>query len=924
MDYRSSSQESVGGRVVSSQSRNASTSSGHGQSRPTIPASDISPYPPLAEAPSTQARTLQLRKARFRGLVVPSRNITPVKARRSSTEVESPEQQHVSPFEYGSLERRKRRTDSNDLGILQEISNSSLRRKRSQRQDISTIFQPPTALESSTFHTDEAELLPNIHSTQIPRIEVANTPRRRGPRAVSKDNLNNETTKYIEHLESQLAALHTQLQALTSPSTTRTHSAKLRAMNSESRLLKQEVSDWESKFHERVKEQLEQHEVVVGKLKSEIRQLEKQIEKDTGMVKELQTQSDERTRQLVVVESANYDLERRLEFMSELLASSSGRVDARSDNQSNASRRSGPAPRPRSVGPLRIPTPILQQFSVQHEHRPRRQDPSRTPEGRSPAHSGAEENPFERLNASTRSLETSPETASVVSEHTLVESLGMSPGSRRSVMLSQSVNSEHDSRTRPARRMRRFYTGSTGPRSLILPTTTHTGQFSTSTPILESPNPSMHTMMTPREGLGFKLPISPERPSMHKRANTWDEGRSASVRKRRIDAIEPITEAASPFSYRLPPPQEDEHDQTPPTPTFSPPQQTSQAATPTFSDDGSAQLMANRAISLSSVRGRNLFDELSRMKHDEDSEDPTGTTASRVSSSPFRSFSGPASYAVTPLATSRSPSPSPHLEPGPQISPPSVLTAGASSAANIAAKRSTSTTNPSQTLPSSQSVSSPSSSSGSTITRLLSLISHSLALPSVHAVVSNAWSMLSLSRPVLEFRFWLIRLLLGDLRKRHRHLLTLRDAAKETRDRNVSGMTVVPPGSHAGAVGLGISHGQSLGIVSRNVSRNTSAGRPHPAKLLDPFDDGAIELNVVRRRRKGVARDDAVGDDSNGDGPLTIEDLEASPTTTARSKLSAPVAWLKFSMTLVFAVGVAIKDGPASLLAPSERARGNE
>ena len=882
-------------------------SNDHGQSRQTDSA------PSFAEAPSTQARTLQLRKARFRGLVVPSRNITPVKARRSSTEVESPEQQHVSPFEYGSLERHKRRTDSNDLGILQEISNSSLRRKRSQRQDISTIFQPPTALESFTFHTDEAELLPNIHSAQLPRIEVANTPRRRGPRAVSKDNLNNETTKYIEHLESQLAALHTQLQALTSPSTTRTHSAKLRAMNSESRLLKQEVSDWESKFHERVKEQLEQHEVVVGKLKSEIRQLEKQIEKDTGMVKDLQTQSDERTRQLVVVESANYDLERRLEFMSELLASSSGRVDARSDSQSNASRRSGPAPRPRSVGPLRIPTPILQQFSVQHEQRPRRQDLSRTPEGRSPAHAGSEENPFDRLNASTRSLETSPETASVVSEHTLVESLGMSPGSRRSVMLSQSVNSEHDARTRPARRMRRFYTGSTGPRSLILPTTTHTGQFSTSTPILESPNQSMHTMMTPREGLGFKLPISPERPSMHKRANTWDEGRSASVRKRRIDAIEPIAEAASPFSYRLPLPPQDEDDETPPTPTFSPPQQTSQAPTPTFSDDDSAQLMANRAISLSSVRGRNLFDELSRMKHDEDSEDPTGTTASRLSSSPFRSFSGPASYAVTPLAASRSPSPSPspHFEPGPQISPPATLSAGASSAANIAAKRSTSTTVPSQTLPSSQSVSSPSS-SGSTITRLLSLISHSLAIPSVKAVVANAWSMLSLSRPVLEFRFWLIRLLLGDLRKRHRHLLTLRDVANATKERNVSGMTIVPPGSHAGAVGLGISHGQSLNIVSRTVSRNISTNHPHPAKLLDPFDDGAIELNVVRRRRKGGARDDAADDDSNGDAPLTIEDLEARQTT--RPKLSAPVAWLKFSMTLVFAVGVAIKDGPASLL----------
>jgi len=711
----------------------------------------------------------------------------------------------------------------------------------------------------------------------------------------SKDNLNNDTVKYIEHLESQLAALQTQIQSLSSPSTSKTQSAKLRAMNSESRLLKQEIADWESKFHERVKEQLEQHEVVVGKLKAEIRHLEKRVEVDIDQIKELQVQSDDKTRQLVVVESANYDLERRLEFMSELLATSTSRIDLHSDNQLNSSRRGG---RPKSVGPLRIPTPVLQQFSPQRDQRQRRShDPTRTPDLDSPVQSGAEENPFERLRASARSIESSPELASVVSENTLVESLSMSPGSRRSMIFSQSVNSEQESRNRPVRRMRRFYTGSTGPRSLILPATTHGTSFPTSAPIPESPNPSVHHHHMSREGFGFKLPISPERPRMHKRSATWDEGESMSVRARRIATISPIAETDSPLPLRQPLSLSHDGNRTPPTPFFPPPQPASQEVTPSFSDD-SAQLMANRAISLSSVRGRNLFDELSRIKLDDDNED-TNTVTHYPSSSPFRTFSGPASFNATPLATS-----APQLEHSPHNSPTPAQSAGPYKAANMAAKRSAASLSASSYSSPKESLSSP---SPGLVERLLSLISRRLdaSLPSVKTVVSSAWSILSLSRPVLEFRFWLIRLLLGDLKKKHLHLLSLRDAAQRP-NRVMDNMVPVPPGSSAGTVGLGLSHAGSIG---------RSGSIRHRTKLLDAFDENDVESSSLRSRRRRSRKASSDPDSEESDELMNATEL-IEPEARLHDT-STPVNWLKFSMTLVFAVGVAIKDGPATLFTPS-------
>lgn len=139
------------------------------------------------------------------------------------------------------------------------------------------------------------------------------------------------------------------------------------------------------------------------------------------------------------------------------------------------------------------------------------------------------------------------------------------------------------------------------------------------------------------------------------------------------------------------------------------------------------------------------------------------------------------------------------------------------------------------------------------------------------------------------------------------HLLNLREAAQRP-SRDVDNMVAVPPGSSAGNVGLGLSHAGSLG--------RTGSIR-HRAKLLDAFDEDDAELSTLRsrRRRYRKASSDVTSDDS--DDKADSDDLVSRHYDAAKQDdTSAPVNWLKLSMTLVFAVGVAIKDGPATLFTP--------
>ncbi|KAK5191618.1 hypothetical protein LTR16_007575, partial [Cryomyces antarcticus] len=200
-----------------------------------------------------------------------------------------------------SVETIASRRSSSQLGILQEVSNSSLRRSNHSRPGLDNIV--PISAASELFNEnfggyrneDGGEKDTRQHqvshsnkykplrmdspkSTASPQAVKVPKARNRGSTSQKRRSISAEATKYIEHLESELAAVQTQLASLTSPTTTRAQSTKLRAINAETKVLREEVAAWENSFQDRVQEEVQQHEEVEAGLRARIRTLENEVE----------------------------------------------------------------------------------------------------------------------------------------------------------------------------------------------------------------------------------------------------------------------------------------------------------------------------------------------------------------------------------------------------------------------------------------------------------------------------------------------------------------------------------------------------------------------------------------------------------------------------------------------------------------------
>jgi len=153
-------------------------------------------------------------------------------------------------------------------------------------------------------------------------VRTKNTPRVTPMTQSRKHSINIDTSKYIEHLESELAAMQTQLRAMTSPTVLQARSFKMRALNAETRALQEEVTEWERKFHERVQQEVEERARIEAGLKSRIKLLESDVEDYTQIVHDLQGQLEKSTMNINAAETANVELERRIDAISGLVAPS--------------------------------------------------------------------------------------------------------------------------------------------------------------------------------------------------------------------------------------------------------------------------------------------------------------------------------------------------------------------------------------------------------------------------------------------------------------------------------------------------------------------------------------------------------------------------------------------------------------------------
>ncbi|KAL8781514.1 MAG: hypothetical protein Q9213_005963 [Squamulea squamosa] len=480
---------------------------------------------------SQQTRRLQLRNAGFRGQSLPTRRISPI----WTCSVRSPEpfgrvvNDENSP---NTLEKRLAYGEDlppNPVSILQELNNSARGKRRTSNRSVGTIFKDSTATaptdEDSALSwysgtsNDNTPLQPQESSISMMKLRevsfngrtppplsspLAKQTKSRNSNRVHHRTTSAEATKYIEHLESQLVAVNTKLDSLMSPTSHRARAAKLRALTTEARSLRQQISEWEHKFEERVQDERNQLAEVEMTLTTRLQALEDEVELKDSRVRDLEWQLESLKAQVKDaegLEAVNADLERRIEFLTNLVVQSPTKLElcsaASSPSKADPRKRIAPT---RSMMPRVPPSPGSKRLSLNigpdMYRRSRRsfgsgcspmQSPGTTPgfaSGKEQDH-GSESLKERRTSSSIESGNSSSSFRSPPASSSRPTSLH-SNGSFGAYSWGLPLPPEPEANAKPShkqRRMRRFPSGSASLKPLILPTAAGTPSLPASAPM---------------------------------------------------------------------------------------------------------------------------------------------------------------------------------------------------------------------------------------------------------------------------------------------------------------------------------------------------------------------------------------------------------------------------------------------------------
>jgi hypothetical protein len=803
---------------------------------------DSDPIKPLSGAgASRQARRMQLRNAGFRGPTIPGRKVTP-KSLSSSTwsnvsggHPQSSDAENQSPSgNRAPLSIGKRKGS----GVLTEIGNSTLTRpkKYAARPRITSAkfysnFEGRRSGEyDAAFPTEHASPPPPPKGGLKPRSAKV-----KGKLGAKRRSVSGETKHYIDHLEAELASTQTQLSAVTSPSITRQQTNMMRTLNAETKQLQQALEEWEHSYDKRVHQVVEQHSAIEIGLRNQLRSYEEQGEEDRYRIHELEEQIGNMSQNLESAEVANVHLEKRLEILSDLLATSA-KIDLHAETP--ATRRMS---RPKSMHP-RFPTTGNLMISPERLSESGTQPPS-------PALSFAGSCSHLDLRQ-TRSHQDSI-SGSAYSEHISDAESVFSDAPMLGDSLTtaeQSLAAQHahfdmpppslPPRGRPTRRMRRFGAGSIGPRPLILPSASHYDHVPASAPALEH-----HEVL-----LGFPF----RNHSMDRR-----NGSPLFGRRRASTMMDQATLASLAGSTMLTVPGAEGGDDV--MSSFaSPASVVSQASIQEYSSLGSC---AGAAIS------RNLMEELSQIRSNDvteetvsEPEDAESALGEQEDDTELQeSFIDPLDS--IPESHSREVSDTTH------------------STATIIGLQSCNSTAP--------------TSNQSFIARLRRIFGDLWRCPVELArhLIQSAQSLMRLPAPLRNVQWWLVSVLLGPMAKR-RLLSTHQYCSREYEDDRQR--LLVPEQDQ--------SPGSPTGSCSDLAYGTFYPGSPEP-------------IASKRSRRPGMA----------GPGKKVLSQRNSS-SSTHRNKQQmmgtsrhSPWLWLKFSITLAFAIGCAFKSGPGSLLSLEDR-----
>lgn len=854
---------------------------------------DPDPVRPLSgHGASRQTRRMQLRNAGFRGPTVPGRKVSPTSLSSSNwsnvsgghLQSSDAENQSPSGTRAGLNDSVGKRAGS---GVLTEIGNSTLTRSKkyahirprvTSAKFYSNVQGRRSGEYDAAFPIEQSSPQPPNH--QPPSSKSGPKPRSakvKGKLGAKRRSISGETKSYIDHLEAELASAQTQLSAVTSPTITRQQTNMMRSLNAETRQLQEALEEWENRYDERVQEVVDQYSAVEASLRSQLRGFEEQREEDQYRIHELEQQVENMNQSMESAEAANVHLERRLEILSDLLATSA-KIDLHAETPGMSRRMSRPKsmhPRFPTTGNLMIsperlsevgtqpPSPALSFASSSYSHLDLRQ--TRSNQEFISGHISRSENvsDSESIFSDAPYMNESLTTAepSLPVQHTQYD---MRPPSI-------------PPRGRPTRRMRRFGAGSNGPRPLILPSASHYDHVPASAPAFD-----YHEAST-----GF-----PFRDRSMSRTN----GSPLEGRRRASTMMDRATWTRLTGIEMLTVPRDESGDQSILT-SNSHASGKSQGFS-TTKDYSSLGSCAGAAVS------RNLMEELSQIRSFDGTEGSQEEDCESMSSENQ-------DLDDTELQESFSEV----LEPIPESHSLEVSEGTTSTATIMGLKPCTSTSS--------------SSRSDSLIDRLRRLFSnlwHSPVQLARH-LIQNAQSRMRLPAPLRNIQWWLVSVLLGPMAKRrllstHRNDCSSRGGEyQDDRQR----LLISPEHNRSTSQTPSIS-GSECEEEDEHLAYGTfRPTTPNTASYTSPNNKpSSPRPSMAGPGKKRVKNPDGslIVRNSSSFSPMVRQkqQREQQRQRQRRSSFSrhSPWLWLKFSITLAFAIGCAFKSGPGSLLAGAD------
>jgi hypothetical protein len=813
---------------------------------------------PRASPAASQTRRLRLRNAGFRGPSVPSRKVTP---NSSSTGTTSTNWSTASGIISGSdvenmspggarSEPGKMEKRRRSSGILQEISNTG---PLTRSKPGPPKLSSARVLEANA--SDYVGAYPEGPASPPPPKSMirAKSAKTRAKIGAKRRSVSGETRMYIEHLEAELAIAQAQLSAINSPSVTREQSSKMRSLTAESKQLQEEVAGWEAKFEQRVQEEVDRHHEIEAGLMKQIRQLQGDVDEAKFRIEELEGQVENATRDVEVAEAANVNLEKRIEIMSDILAASPAKIDLHAHTPGMPSRKH---PRPKSMLP-RFPTASS---LVTSPVRPLQTQPT------SPLFRFA--GPGDGTIETRLTLDTNVSPSDLVSDAESVFSAAPVDGDSMTSLEQGDIHTSFNNWTmhavqiakaRPARRMRRFGAGCLGPKPLILPSTTGYEQVPASAPPLER---------------GETVPGFPFNTAEHELPEEEESPSAQLVRRRASTTADQATLAklTGSSSFLLPPQRLEISEEG---------LESMQCPASTESHGTNRKDFS----SIGSAAGRNLMEELSAVR-------TNGSYLSSDERTPDEQEASPPNYlpeeAVMVYGRELEVGSDVHsiLSASDDESPSQALIIAVSSPPRESGHRREDTARPKRPVLHSLSM----------LDRLAYFFSDLWHSPVVLArhLVHTAQARMCLPGPLRNVQWWLVSVLFGPMARR-------KWLEENSRGSNCCASNS-PSDNHRSREDSPLLHSDDDGL----------AYGTRPSTPIPPTSSSSS----ANTSRPGTI---------SGKGKKRIHTVGANRTACPHHhpknrscgdifRRHSPWMWLKFSITLAFAVGVAFKDGPAALL----------